>query len=87
ADAMRLELHDADFGALWDSLCSQAVLDSTDGADFDGRWAARAHIETLRAQEAKLTKDHARAKQPAQRNEIYAKLHKIRTELGRLDQR
>lgn len=87
ADAMRLELHGADFGALWDSLCSQAVLDSTDGADFDGRWAARAHIETLRAQEAKLTKDHARAKQPAQRNEIYAKLHKIRTELGRLDQR
>jgi hypothetical protein len=39
----------------------------------------------LRADEAKLVKDHARAKQPAQRNELYAKLHKLRAEISRLE--
>ena len=32
----------------------------------------------------KLTADHKRAKNPAQRNEVYAKLHKAKNELAAL---
>ncbi len=81
----RLVLAGATFEELWDSLCAQAILDSSDGSNFDERLALREHIAELKAQEAKLAKDHARTKQSAQRNEIYAKLHKVRAELSRLD--
>ncbi len=47
---------------------------------------AGAQIVTLKAAEEKLSRDHQRAKNPAQRNEIYAKLHKIRTQLAQLEQ-
>lgn len=71
---------------LWDSLCAQAILDSADGANLDARIARRDQIVTLKAAEEKLSRDHQRAKNPAQRNEIYAKLHKIRTQLAQLEQ-
>lgn len=85
AEQTRLALAGATFEELWDSLCAQAILDSSDGSNFDERLALREYIAELKAQEAKLAKDHARTKQPAQRNEIYAKLHKVRAELSRLD--
>ncbi|KAB7789724.1 hypothetical protein F7D09_1770 [Bifidobacterium leontopitheci] len=67
---------------LWDGLCAQAILDSADGRDLDARIARRDQIATLKAAEAKLARDHQRAKSPGQRNEIYAKLHKVRTQLA-----
>lgn len=82
----KLELHGSNFEELWDALCSQAILGSTDGSDFDARLAVRERVRTLKAEEVKLSRDHARTKQPAQRNEIYAKLHKVRTELGQLQE-
>lgn len=93
AGEVTLELPEgnADGGAktmddLWDSLCAQAILDSADGANLDARIARRDQIVTLKAAKEKLSRDHQRAKNPAQRNEIYAKLHKIRTQLAQLEQ-
>ena len=70
---------------VWESLSAQIVLGSTDAHDLDARIANRDSLASLRADEAKLVKDHARAKQPAQRNELYAKLHKLRVEISRLE--
>ncbi|NMM92905.1 DUF4391 domain-containing protein [Bifidobacterium oedipodis] len=69
---------------VWDSLCSQAILGVADPLDVDGRIMRRARIVALEAEEAKLARDHARVKNPAQRNEIYAKLHKVRAQLTQL---
>lgn len=41
-------------------------------------------IARLEADVDKLTRDHQRAKNPAQRNEIYAKLHKAKTQLAQM---
>lgn len=69
---------------LWDCLCAQVILDSADGTNLDERIAVRDQVIELQAQELKLSRDHQRAKTPAQRNEIYAKLHKVRTQLAQL---
>ncbi|MFT9008285.1 MAG: DUF4391 domain-containing protein [Bifidobacterium sp.] len=71
--------------SIWESLNAQAILGSTNAEGLDERISRRNRIAELRAGEAKLTKDHARAKDPTQRNETYAKLHKVRTELGKLE--
>ncbi|MFT8593501.1 MAG: DUF4391 domain-containing protein [Bifidobacterium sp.] len=70
---------------IWESLNAQAILGSTNAEGLDERISRRNRIAELRAGEAKLTKDHARAKDSTQRNETYAKLHKVRTELGKLE--
>ncbi|MEE8736235.1 DUF4391 domain-containing protein [Bifidobacterium subtile] len=70
---------------VWESLDAQIILGSADAHDLDARIANRDNLVSLRADEAKLVKDHARAKQPAQRNELYAKLHKLRAEISRLE--
>ena len=80
-----LELAGSTLDEAWETLCAQAILDSTDGNDLDARIARREQTVALRAQAEKLERDHARAKNPAQRNEIYAKLHKIRKQLETLD--
>jgi hypothetical protein len=69
---------------LWNSLNAQVILDSLDGTDIDHRIAQRNQLNVLLSQEEKLAKDHARAKQPEQRNEIYTKLHKVRTQIEQL---
>lgn len=80
----KLELAGASIDDLWDSLCAQTVLGSVDGTDLDRRIAVRARIVQLESDVDNLTRAHARAKQPAQRNELYAKLHKARTQLDQL---
>lgn len=77
-----LELTGSTLDEAWDSLCSQVLLGTTDPTDLDGRLARRDHLERLRAEEVKLTRDHARAKTPAQRNELFIKLQKLRKELA-----
>jgi hypothetical protein len=81
----RLIISGATLDDVWDSLNAQIILGSTDAKSIDARIANRDHLAALRADEAKLARDHARAKQAAQRNELYAKLHKVRVELGRLE--
>ncbi|MFT8787349.1 MAG: DUF4391 domain-containing protein [Bifidobacterium psychraerophilum] len=71
---------------LWEGLNAQAILNSTNPENLDLRIARHENIAELKAADAKLTKDHARAKHPSQRNEIYAKLHKVRTQLAQLEQ-
>ncbi|RBP99784.1 DUF4391 domain-containing protein [Bifidobacterium xylocopae] len=88
AGKTRLTLAGDDLDQAWEGLNAQVILDSSDGSDVDGRIARRAQVADLVAQEAKLAKDHARAKDATQRNQAYAKLHKVRTqlkELGALD--
>lgn len=70
---------------LWDSLCAQAILDDIDGAGLDARIARRDELARLKADEAKLAKDHQRVRDPARRNEIYAKLHKVRARIAQLE--
>lgn len=69
---------------IWESLNAQTILDSADPANLETRIAAHRTIRELTALEAKLTKDHARAKDATQRNRIYAALHKTRTQLAQL---
>lgn len=80
-----LETVGTDMDEVWESLCSQAILGTADHADLDARLIRRDHIVALREQEAKLMRDHARAKNPTQRNEAFAKLAKTRAELSRLE--
>ena len=70
--------------ALWESLCSQVILDDPSPIDVNTRLARRMQIAQLTAQVDKLTRDHQRAKNPEQRNEIYAKLHKTKRQLEEL---
>lgn len=79
-----LEVTGSDMDEAWESLCSQAILGTADHADLDTRLERRDRIVALRVQEAKLARDHARAKNPAQRNEAFAKLRQTRAELERL---
>ena len=72
--------------ALWESLCSQVILDDPSPIDVNTRLARRMQIAHLTAQVDKLTRDHQRAKNPEQRNEIYAKLHKTKNQLEELQQ-
>ncbi|QOL31176.1 DUF4391 domain-containing protein [Bifidobacterium eulemuris] len=85
AGEAQLELAGSTLDEAWDVLCAQAILDSADGSDLDARIARREQLTTLKAQADKLERDHSRAKNPAQRNEIYAKLHKIRKQLETLE--
>lgn len=71
---------------LWHSLCAQAVLGDADGTDLDARIARRDLLARLKADESKLSRDHQRAKNPAQRNEIYAKLHKVRAQIAQMEE-
>ena len=70
--------------ALWESLCSQVILDDPSPIDVNTRLARRMQIAHLTAQVDKLTRDHQRAKNPEQRNEIFAKLHKTKRQLEEL---
>jgi len=79
-----LEITGGTMDEAWESLCSQAILGTADHADLDARLIRRDRIVALHAEEAKLVRDHARAKNPAQRNEAFAKLGKVRAELKRL---
>ena len=72
--------------ALWESLCSQVILDDPSPIDVNTRLARRMQIAHLTAQVDKLTRDHQRAKNPEQRNEIFAKLHKMKKQLEELQQ-
>ena len=69
---------------LWDSLCSQVIFGSEDPTGLDERLVRRDRIAALEADEARLVGDHRRAKDPAKRNEAFAKLAKVRAELARL---
>lgn len=84
AGEARLTLRGTTLDEAWDSFCAQAILGDDDGMDLDARIRRRDDIASLRAQIAKLERDHGRARQPAQRNEIYAKLHKARKQLDDL---
>lgn len=81
-----LEIEGMSLDEAWESLCSQAILGETNPADLDARLLRRDRIKALKAEEAKLARDHGRAKNPTQRNEIFAKLHKVRKELETLGQ-
>ena len=72
--------------ALWQSLCSQVILDDPSPVDLDVRISRRIRIAQLTQQIDKLTRDHQRVKNAEQRNEIYAKLHKMRKQLEELQE-
>ncbi|KFI52502.1 DUF4391 domain-containing protein [Bifidobacterium biavatii] len=69
---------------LWESICAQIILGTPDGADLDARITRRAQIRQLEATVDKLVRDHQRAKDADQRNEIYAQLHKAKQQLDAL---
>lgn len=69
---------------LWASCCAQVILGTTDGTDLDARIVRRAQITQLETTIDKLARDHQRAKDADQRNEIFAKLHKAKQQLESL---
>ncbi|WP_137657165.1 DUF4391 domain-containing protein [Bifidobacterium moukalabense] len=71
--------------ALWESLCSQVIFESSDPANLDARIVRHTQVAQLQADIDKLTRDHQRAKNPEQRNEIFAKLHKAKKQLEALN--
>ena len=70
--------------ALWESLCSQVTLGSASPTALDARMTRRMQAAQLTEQIDKLTRDHQRAKNPEQRNEIFTKLHKAKNQLEEL---
>ncbi|WEV72764.1 DUF4391 domain-containing protein [Bifidobacterium sp. ESL0790] len=80
----RLTVNGSSLDEVWQSLSAQVILGDEDGENLDERIATQARAAQLSAQIEKLEGDHQRAKTPAKRNEIYAKLHKARTELENL---
>ena len=70
--------------ALWESLCSQVMLSSASPTALDARMTRRMQAAQLTEQIDKLTRDHQRAKNPEQRNEIFTKLHKAKNQLEEL---
>ncbi|MBW3078117.1 DUF4391 domain-containing protein [Bifidobacterium simiiventris] len=83
-DAVAKSGTDASVDDLWSSLCAQVILGTTDGTDLDARIVRRAQIGQLEMTIDKLARDHQRAKDADQRNEIFAKLHKARQQLEEL---
>lgn len=87
-DTVRRAKSDDSAGAsiddLWSSLCAQIILGVPDGTDLDARIVRRAQISELEMTIDKLTRDHQRAKDADQRNEIYTKLHKAKQQLDTL---
>ncbi len=69
---------------LWASLCSQIILGTPEVENLDARIIRHTEIARLESEVDKLTRDHQRVKNPAQRNEIYAKLHKAKAQLAKL---
>lgn len=69
---------------LWASLCSQTILGTPEVENLDARIIRHTEIARLESEVDKLTRDHQRVKNPAQRNEIYAKLHKAKAQLAKL---
>ena len=70
--------------ALWESLCSQVILDDSSPTALDARITRHMQIAQLTTLIAKLQKDHQRVKNPTQRNEIFAKLQKAKKQLEML---
>ena len=70
--------------ALWESLCAQVTLGSASPTALDARMTRRMQAAQLTEQIDKLTRDHQRAKNPEQRNEIFTKLHKAKNQLEEL---
>ena len=67
AGECQLELTGSTIDELWASLCSQAILGTPDFENLDARIVQHGEIERLEADVDKLTRDHQRAKNPAQR--------------------
>lgn len=84
AGERQLEIAGGTIDELWMSLCSQTILGTPEVADLDARITRHAQIAKLEADVDKLARDHQRVKNPAQRNELYAKLHKAKTQLAQL---
>ena len=78
AGEAQLELAGSTIDELWASLCSQTILGTPEVENLDARIIRHTEIARLESEVDKLTRDHQRVKNPAQRNEIYAKLHKPR---------
>lgn len=78
AGEAQLELAGSTIDELWASLCSQTILGTPEVENLDARIIRHTEIARLESEVDKLTRDHQRVKNPAQRNEIYAKLHKAR---------
>ena len=79
-----LELAGSTIDELWASLCSQTILGTPEVENLDARIIRHTEIARLESEVDKLTRDHQRVKNPAQRNEIYAKLHKAKAQLAKL---
>lgn len=84
ADEALLDISDPavdSMDTLWESLCAQVILGDSSPAEVDARMVRNAQIAQLKADIDKLTRDHQRVKNSAQRNEIFAKLHKAKKQL------
>ena len=84
AGEAQLELAGSTIDELWASLCSQTILGTPEVENLDARIIRHTEIARLESEVDKLTRDHQRVKNPAQRNEIYAKLHKAKAQLAKL---
>lgn len=87
ADEALLDISDPavdSMDTLWESLCAQVILGDSSPSEVDARMVRNAQIAQLKADIDKLTRDHQRVKNSAQRNEIFAKLHKAKKQLEEL---
>ena len=80
-----LRLADGSLERIWDGVCAQVILGEVNPERVDRRIAVRVRRTALLAELERLEKAHAKARQIAKRNELWARLRRARLELEMLD--
>ncbi|HJB04934.1 DUF4391 domain-containing protein [Bifidobacterium longum] len=83
-DGSGIRLVGSNLEQVWDSLCSQTVLNDETCGNVDQRIAVRERIMRLSAEQQRLETAHAKARQISRRNELWNQLREVTEELHRL---
>lgn len=85
-ESARLHLDGTDLDAIWESLCAEIILGSSDLTRVDRRIASRTRIMRLTKEIDQLERRHAKAVQIGQRNRLWDELQAKRHELEKEQQ-
>lgn len=85
-ESARLHLDGTDLDAIWESLCAEIILGSSDSTRVDRRIASRTRIMRLTKEIDQLERRHAKAVQIGQRNRLWDELQAKRHELEKEQQ-
>lgn len=84
---IRIEVNSGSLDNLWDTLASQVVYGDTGSEDHtvEERYARDQKIEALRKEIGKVDTRCRKERQPGKKNELFAKVKKLKAELAELE--